>query len=113
MRHASRPVAISRPMLGENQWRWPRARVGRMRRARSLTGCYSPLAEICRSVSNSISWVRGAISPSQAALGAPVASGELEEEPRSTHEGSDILNVRSMEEMDRGDRAHSNPEQRF
>jgi hypothetical protein len=29
------------------------------------------------------------------------------------HEGSDILNVRSMEEMDRGDRAHSNPEQRF
>jgi hypothetical protein len=29
------------------------------------------------------------------------------------HEGSDILNVRPMEEMDRGDRAHSNPEQGF
>jgi hypothetical protein len=48
-----------------------------------------------------------------AALGDPVRSGELEEERGRSHEGSDILNVRPMEEMDRGDRAHSNPEQGF
>ena len=47
------------------------------------------------------------------ALGDPVASGELEEERGRSQEGSDILNVRPMEEMDRGDRAHSNPEQGF
>ena len=29
----------------------------------SQTGCCSPLAQICRSVSNSISWVRGSSQP--------------------------------------------------
>ena len=49
-----------------------------------------------------------------AALGDPVASGELEEERAvEAQEGSDIPNVRPMEEMVRGDGAHSNAEQTF
>jgi hypothetical protein len=52
----------------KTKWQWPRARAGRTslgHAARFTDRCYSPLAKICRSVSNSISWVRGAISPSQ------------------------------------------------